>query len=51
MNLKTLRHSLLALCATAALFSGTASAQTAWPTKPVRIIVSTAAGGASVAAA
>ena len=49
MSFKNLRRELVLLLALGACVSSTAwaQAQPAWPTKPVRIIVSTAAGGAS----
>ena len=49
MAFRTLRSAWVLLFAATACVSGisTAQAQPAWPTKPVRIIVSTAAGGAS----
>ena len=49
MSFKNLRRGWVLLLALGACVSSTewAQAQPAWPTKPVRIIVSTAAGGAS----
>lgn len=48
MNISTLRHGFVLLfAAAAACAADVASGQAAWPAKPVRIIVSTAAGGAS----